>query len=75
MILLENYRGVLYKQKEFNHKKFLKVQDFYDLGFCKGKGWKCKTRRCYFTPEIWAINHSRSGGVKSKNYRLTRRVF
>ena len=37
MRLLENYREFLYKQKEFNHKNFLKAQDFYDLGFVREK--------------------------------------
>jgi hypothetical protein len=44
MLLLENYREFLYKQKEFNHKNFLKAQDFYDLGFVREKDGSVKRK-------------------------------
>ncbi len=44
MLLLKNHRQFLYQQKESNHKKFLKAQDFYDLGFVREENGSVKRK-------------------------------
>jgi len=75
MILLENYRGVLYKQKEFNHKKFLKVQDFYDLGFVRGKDGSVKREDVILRPKYGQLTTVDQEGSSQKTIDLQEEYF
>jgi hypothetical protein len=70
MLLLENYREFLYKQKEFNHKKFLKVQDFYDLGFVREKDGSVKRKDVILQPKYGQLTTVDHEGSSQKTIAL-----
>ena len=75
MLLLENYREFLYKQKEFNHKKFLKAQDFYDLGFVREKDGSVKRKDVILQPKYGQLVKSDHEVLSKKTIDLQEEYF
>lgn len=75
MLLLENYREFLYKQKEFNHKKFLKAQDFYDLGFVRGEDGSVKRKDVILQPKYGQLVKSGYEVLSKKTIDLQEEYF
>jgi hypothetical protein len=68
MRLLKNHQKFLYQQKESNHKKFLKAQDFYDLGFVREKDGSVKRKDVILQPKYGQL-------VKSDHEVLSKKII
>ena len=75
MLLLEKNREFLYKQKEFNHKKFLKAQDFYDLGFVREKDGSVKRKDVILQPKYGQLVKSDHEVLSKKTIDLQEEYF
>ena len=75
MLLLENYREFLYKQKKSNHKKFLKAQDFYDLGFVREKDGSVKRKDVILQPKYGKLEKSDHEVLSKKAIDLQEKYF
>ncbi|WPX98978.1 Ankyrin repeat domain-containing protein [Candidatus Megaera polyxenophila] len=70
MQLLKNHQKFLYQQKESNHKKFLKAQDFYDLGFVREEDGSVKRKGITLQVERGELRKSGHEDLSKKNSDL-----
>jgi hypothetical protein len=70
MRLLKNHQKFLYQQKESNHKKFLKAQDFYDLGFVREEDGSVKRKGITLQVERGELRKSGHDDLSKKNSDL-----
>lgn len=75
MQLLKNHREFLCQQKESNHKKFLKAQDFYDLGFVREKDGSVKRKDVILQPKYGQLEKSDHEVLSKKAIDLQEEYF